>query len=201
MVDCVDPTDRLLVSISVQGSKLKPRWDVHLADAGNRAGGSQECIGPRLQDRPAAALHLVLPAGQSSEEIADPLLNRHPAPQTQVARRLFSRPPPDRFVSVEVRAVTRQIHQPRPRYPQIFPYRLATPELVEGAPVRCPKSHSAARGASPSVVPGRRLRFRCCCCPPVPSTPPPRSPGTPPRSSWPSPHTVGYRDVKGPLSF
>ena len=96
------------------------------AVAGIGPGGAPECLGPGLQDRTAAALHLVLPAGQSGEEISDPLLNGRLASQAQVARRLLSRPSPDRLVGVEVRAVTRQIHQPQPRCPQILPHRLAT---------------------------------------------------------------------------
>ena len=111
------------------------------AVSGIGPGGAQECFGPGLQDRPAAALHLVRPAGHSGEEIDDPLLNRRLASQAQVARRLLSRPAPDGLIGVEVWAVARQINQPQPQAgrPQILPYRLATPELAEGGPAHCPR--------------------------------------------------------------
>ena len=149
-------------------------------------GGAPECLGPGLQDRTAAALHLVLPAGQSGEEIADPLLNGRLASQAQVARRLLSRPSPDRLVGVEVRAVTRQIHQPQPRCPQILPHRLATMGR------RVVPNHIQRPGVSLAQLgqEGRR-------CPGVAVTlqfhpfHPRRSPGKPPSSSWPSPHSAG----------
>ena len=96
-------------------------------------GVSQEGFGPCLQDRGAAALDLVFPAGQPGQEAAYPLLHRRSASQAQVPGRRFPRPSPDGFIGVEVWgvevwAVARQIHQPQPqaRPPQILPHRLAT---------------------------------------------------------------------------
>ena len=81
-----------------------------------------------MQDRAAAALDLVFPAGQPGQEAAHPLLHRRSASQAQVPGRLFPRPSPDGFIGVEAWAVARQIHQPQPqaRPPQILPHRLAT---------------------------------------------------------------------------
>ena len=90
------------------------------------------------------------------------------------------------------------VHQPQSqaRCLQEVPHRLATPELSERAPARCPRSRSTARCAPLSVapgsiVPGRQPRFQSCCCHPAPSIPPRPSPGTPPSSSWPSLHSAG----------
>ena len=66
------------------------------------------------------------------------------------------------------------------------------PPPRHGAPGHCPRSHSAVQRAPSSTGRGRPPRSRSCCCPPVPSTPPHRSPGTLPSSSWPSPHTAGW---------
>ena len=74
-------------------------------------GISLECLGPLLRHRPAAPSHLILPVGQPGQKAADPLLCRCPGSQAQVAGGLLSRPAPDGLVSVEVRAVSRQIHQ------------------------------------------------------------------------------------------
>ena len=101
-------------------------------------------------------------------------------------------PPPDRLISIEVRTVIWQVHQTQvyTRRPDILPHRLATTELAEGAPERCPKWRSAARHALVSVVSGTPTTLLNCCSPPTPSTPPRRSPNKPLNSSWPSRHSA-----------
>ena len=62
-----------------------------------------------MQDCPAAPSHLVFPAGQPVQEVADPLLHCLPASQAEIAPssrgQALSRPAPDRLIGVEVRAV------------------------------------------------------------------------------------------------
>ena len=110
-----------------------------------------------------------------AQEPADPLLRRFPAPEAQIACSLFPGPPPDGDISVEVRAVPRQIHQLQfqIRCPQVFPQRL--PKMGW----RRPKSPSRAQDAFLSVASGRQPRCPSCCCHPVPSIPPPPSPSIP----------------------
>ena len=55
-------------------SKLKPRWDLHLPWVGNGAGILGETLRPLIAGRWAAALDLLLPAGQPVEEVSDSLL-------------------------------------------------------------------------------------------------------------------------------
>ena len=81
----------------------------------------------------------------------------------------------------------------------VLPHRLATPELAEGAPARCPRPRSMAQGASTSVALKRPPMSRRCCCPPAPSTPPRRSPSILQNSSWPSRHAVGWSSPPVPV--
>ena len=143
-----------------------------------------------MQDCAAAALDLVFPAGQPSQEAAYPLLHRRSASQAQVPGRLFPRPSPNGFICVEVWAVARQIHQPQPqaRPAQILPHRLATmgwgiiPDYLKRPKV--PLAQLVQKGCRGSAV-AVSLQF-----PPVPSIPPLPSPDTPPNSSWLSRHTA-----------
>ncbi len=139
--------------------------------------GVLECFGHGWQNRPAAALHHVLPAGQSGEEIADPFLHIDLVPQAQVSRHLLSRPAPDRLVSVEVRAVTRQAHQPQPQVgrPQVLPHCLTAmhwrvvPDHIQRPGVPLAQSAQEGRGCSgvavffqlhPLPLPGLQTHFR-----------------------------------------
>ena len=143
-----------------------------------------------MQDCAAAALDLVFPAGQPSQEAAYPLLHRRSASQAQVPGRLFPRPSPNGFSCVEVWAVARQIHQPQPqaRPAQILPHRLATmgwgiiPDYLKRPKV--PLAQLVQKGCRGSAV-AVSLQF-----PPVSSIPPLLSPDTPPNSSWLSRHTA-----------
>ena len=69
------------------------------------------------------------------------------------------------------------------------------------APRHCPRSRSIALSASAPTGLGRPPRSQSCCCPPVPSTPPLRSPGTPPNSCWPSLHTAGWLSPPEPVHY
>ena len=161
--------------------------------AGSDLDGLHQSLGLGLQDGPAASPHLFFAAGQPSEEGGDPLLHRRPASQTQITRRLLSRPAPDRLVGVEVRAVARQVHQPQPqaRRPQVLPQRLAPSELAEGVPARCPRSPAKALACPGATGSGKLRSFRRYCSPPLPSILPHRSPSIPQSSSWPSRHAAG----------
>ena len=108
--------------------KLKPKWDVHLLDEGNRAGrlaGALRLLIAGLFGSAAGLPLSVWPA--PSQEAAYPLPHRRPGSQAQVSRCLFPCPSPNGFIRVEVRAVARQVHQPQPqtRRLQVLPHRLA----------------------------------------------------------------------------
>ena len=86
-------------------------------------GISQERLSPRLQHRPATPSHLILPVGQPGEEVPYSFLYCLSGSQAQVASGLLPRPASDGLVSVEVRTVARQVHQPQVKAsrPQVFP--------------------------------------------------------------------------------
>ena len=64
-------------------------------------GVSQQLFSPWLQDGAAAAFDLLLPAGQSGEEAADPLLHLGTGSEAQVTCRLFPRPAPDGLIRLK----------------------------------------------------------------------------------------------------
>ena len=150
-----------------------------------------------MQHRLAAPSHLILPVGQPSQrEVPDSFLYCLSGPQAQVASGLFSLPAPDGLISVEVRAVARQVHEPQVqlRRPQVFPQLLATmgwgivPDHVQPPAVPPPQLlQEGNRG------PGVAVALQ------VPSTPPPQSPGIPPSSSWPSPRTWDWSSPAMPV--
>ena len=112
--------------------KPKPRWDVHLPDAGNRAGRfaggfrlliagpSGSAASPRLSGWPART------------GICRPSPAPSPCSPAQIASGLLSCPAPDGLIGVEVRAVPRQVYQPKPqaRRPEVLPHRLPTVGLT-----------------------------------------------------------------------
>ena len=72
------------------------------------ADNRREGIGLILQDRPAAALDLVNPMGDVTQEAADVLLDLGPGPEAGVGGHLCLDPGLDGLIGVEIRAVGRQ---------------------------------------------------------------------------------------------
>ena len=88
-------------------------WMCIWGAAGIDLDGSRQSFGPRLQDGTATVSHLDFGAGKSSEGAVDLLPHHRPAYKALIPSRFLSRPAPDLLIGVEVRAVARQVHQPK----------------------------------------------------------------------------------------
>ena len=82
-------------------------------DSGTKTGLSvaEELLCPGLQDGPAPLLDLLGMVGQLGEEVFQLFLHRSFGAQAQVRGDLFACPIPDRLGSIEIRTISRQVHQ------------------------------------------------------------------------------------------
>ena len=149
----------------------------------NQAGSRAERLEPLIAGlfcSAASPIPFFLSAEQSNVEMADSLLHLCLGSQAFVPGGRLSRRAPDGHISVEIRAVARQVHrlQRQTERPQVLPDRLAP----------------MGRSVVPDHVQWSRvLSFSCIRkVAEVPSTPPPPSPSTPPNSSWPSRRALGW---------